>query len=131
MRVSDLEAQFSAKKRSINDLARYIGNKTDDLANYCLLLGAGASVTSGIRPASELIKEWRKEICGELGMPSSSSAEDQIELLKTKASSWYDPNKEYSSLFERRFDLQRQRRVFVESEVAVKYLLSVMRISLH
>ncbi|MEO6280783.1 MAG: SIR2 family protein [Roseateles sp.] len=53
-------------------------------------------------------------------MTDKLSEANQVELLRQRGSTWYDPAHEYSSLFERRFDLQRQRRVFVESEVAGK-----------
>ncbi|MGN7837678.1 SIR2 family protein [Stenotrophomonas sp. 22385] len=40
--------------------------------------------------------------------------------MTKEESSWYISTKEYSSLFERRFDLPRQRRMFIEAEVADK-----------
>lgn len=120
MKFEELENQFSAKKRTLNDLSRFISNKSDDHANYCLLLGAGASVSSGVRAASTLIKEWRREISIEMGADKDLNQDQQIDFLKKNQGSWFDVNKEYSSLFERRFDLQRQRRVFVEREVSGK-----------
>lgn len=120
MRTADLFEQFASKQRNVSDLARYIKNRTDEHSNYCLFLGAGCSVTSGIRPASALVTEWRQQTAIELGLPPGSTLEEQINFLREKGSAWYDPAREYSSLFERRFDLQRQRRVFVESEVAGK-----------
>lgn len=42
------------------------------------------------------------------------------EYLKKFHGNWYDVSREYSSLFEKRYDLQRQRRMFVEKEVAGK-----------
>ncbi|WP_234191828.1 SIR2 family protein [Pseudacidovorax sp. NFM-22] len=120
MKFHDLRKQFSSKERSIQDLARFIKNRTDHNPNYCLLMGAGCSITSGIRSAAELVKTWREQSCSEYGMQLPANEEEQKEFLRGKASEWYDVNKEYSSLFERRFDLQRQRRVFVESEVAGK-----------
>lgn len=120
MKFEELENQFLSKKRNLNDLSRFISNKSDDHSNYCLLLGAGASVSSGVRTASTLIKQWRKEISTEMGADTNLNEIQQIEFLKNNQGSWYDLNKEYSSLFERRFDLQRQRRVFVEREVSGK-----------
>lgn len=53
----------------------------------------------------------------ELGF-SESDPEKQKDYLKRTQTDWYDPSKEYSSLFERKYDLQRQRRIFVEKEVS-------------
>lgn len=44
----------------------------------------------------------------------------QKQFLKENHGNWYDPSKEYASLFEKKFDLPRQRRMFVEREVADK-----------
>jgi len=123
MKFEDIAKQLPNKRRTLNDLARFIKTKSDDVPNYSLFLGAGCSITSGIRSAEKLIKIWRKEICESLPDVdgySKDTESDQIEYLKDWCSDWYDPNKEYSSLFERRYDLQRQRRMFVESEVANK-----------
>lgn len=45
---------------------------------------------------------------------------EERDFLRTREGGWYDPAKEYSSLFEKRYDLQRQRRMFVEAEVGGK-----------
>lgn len=119
MKISDISSQLGGKRKSVKDLARFIKNRNDDNPNYTLLLGAGCSITSGIRSASELIREWRTDLCKERGY-NEESTELQIDFLKTKESEWYDPSREYSSLFERKYDLQRQRRIFVEKEVANK-----------
>ena len=63
MNIDDLEKQLFAKKRSIADLARFISNRTDNNPNYTLLLGAGCSISSGIRSAGELIIDWRNDLC--------------------------------------------------------------------
>ena len=119
MKISDISGQLSGKKKTVTDLARVIKNRNDDNPNYTLLLGAGCSITSGIRSASELIKEWRSEVCLEKNF-SGTEVSEQIDYLKKNESDWYDSTKEYSSLFERKYDLQRQRRIFVEKEVANK-----------
>ena len=46
------------KRRTIDDLIRYIRTCTEGNPNYLLLLGAGCSITSGIRGAMELIGAW-------------------------------------------------------------------------
>jgi len=121
MKFEELCNQLPAKRRSVDDLVRFVGTRTDDNPNYSLLLGAGCSVTSGIRSAGALIAAWRKEICSKLpgGLTAAGESEEaQRHFLKSHHSDWYDPNKEYACLFERRYDLQRQRRMFVESEVS-------------
>ena len=123
MKFQELIQQLPTKQRSIYDLVRFVQTRTDDNANYNLLLGAGCSVNSGIRSASELTSIWRAEVLDSFAEGrtiKSQSVDEQRQYLKAKHSDWYDPSREYSSLFERRYDLQRQRRMFVESEVSKK-----------
>lgn len=114
----------SNKRRQVNDLSRFVSTRTDSNPNYTLLLGAGCSVTSGVRSGAELSSIWRRELySSEIKKNSGNfdeSADAQRAYLKQYCSSWYDPSREYSSLFERKFDLQRQRRMFVEAEVSGK-----------
>ena len=110
--------ELEHKVRSVSDLIRYISNTTHILdnnhnstyPNFSLLLGSGASVTSGIRSGGQLINDWKEEIKKEENI-------DDIDQYLSNLS-WFDSANEYSSLFENRFDLQRQRRIFVEKEVA-------------
>ena len=54
------------KKKSVNDLIRFILNRSEKAAsNFSIFLGAGASITSGVRSGQELIQEWEKEILEE------------------------------------------------------------------
>lgn len=117
MVMSSLDEKIASKKRTIKDLASYIEIRSGNNPNYSLFLGAGASVTSGISPATKLVDEWRKElyeIHSHLNYESKSAAKT---YLTEKQSSWYNPSNEYSSLFEKKFDLPAQRRRFVESQV--------------
>lgn len=109
----------SGKRRTVKDLVQFVKTRTDGVANYALLLGAGASATSDIRTAGRLIDEWRQEIY-------LSLCKDPLEPYEVKKakdwlwhheSHWYSPQREYSCLFEKKFDLPRQRRMFVEQEV--------------
>src|SRR5690606_33760502 len=102
------------------DLSRFVGARAGGTANYSLLLGAGCSVTSGIRSASALIDQWRQEIYARLQPGVTYEPEAAIEYLTRNHAVWYNPQREYSSLFEKNFDLPRQRRMFVEQEVAGK-----------
>ncbi len=115
MNVEELGKQLQSKRRTAQDLARFISTRTDYNPNYTVLLGAGCSITSGVRSASELTKVWRDELC-----PGITDIENQRQYLKQNCGNWYDPNREYSSLFEKKYDLQRQRRMFVEKEVSGK-----------
>ena len=118
------------KQRTIKDLIRFIKNvsyrnadKHLPTPNFSILLGAGASVTSGIRSGQDLIMQWKSDIYKDLNDVSTLS-EQTAEQINTYFDSthmdWYDKSNPYSSLFEKQFDLQRQRRIFVEKEVANK-----------
>lgn len=111
------------KKRTVTDLIRFIGNtaESDDkesikTPNYSLLLGAGASVTSGVRSGQTLVWEWKKEVYEELNKNEEISLDDFF--MPGKAPSWYEEVNSYAALFENRYDLQRHRRMFVEREVS-------------
>jgi hypothetical protein len=110
------------KRRSLTDLTEFVKTRTGSVSNYTLLLGAGASVTSGIKAATTLVEEWRREIyhrlCTSPIDPYDSDAARQ--WLSQQFPEWYSAHKEYSSLFEKKFDLPRQRRMFVEQQVADK-----------
>ena len=77
---------------------------------FCFL-GAGASITSGVRSGQELIKTWEKEI-----MEEENVSPDERDSFFSKEQNllWYDRANPYASLFEKRYDLQRQRCLFVE-----------------
>lgn len=123
MNFEEFSRELSNKRRYVSDLSRFISTRTDHNPNYTLLLGAGSSVSSGIRSASSLVDLWREELykifAGDRAS-SGATVEVQREFLKATQGNWYDLAREYSSLFEKRFDLQRQRRMFVEMEVAGK-----------
>ena len=114
------------KRKTISDLIRYIGNTADETGdsgrmktpNFSILLGSGASVTSGIRSGQTLINAWKKEVFEESVNNKGLSFE---EFYATgNAPDWYEESNAYSTLFENRYDLQRHRRMFVEREVAGK-----------
>ena len=117
---------LSHKRKTVSDLIRFIGNTTEYLEspervntpNYSILLGAGASVTSGIRSGQTLRDEWKKEIYEESDKKDDISLEDFFN--SNNSPDWYEENNAYSALFENRYDLQRHRRMFVEHEVAGK-----------
>jgi tetratricopeptide (TPR) repeat protein/NAD-dependent SIR2 family protein deacetylase len=112
--------QLQNKKRTYEDLSRFIGSRATGAPNYTMLMGAGCSISSGIRSAGELVKQWRKEVFGRLYPGQEYDEEKAREKLTREHAIWYNPAREYSSLFEKNFDLPRQRRMFVEQEVAGK-----------
>lgn len=129
-----MKKNYRIKKRSVKDLVNYVGKTPISHPNYSIFLGAGASVTSGINSGGHLVHNWRKEIyeqyCGdyyaiatENGSEACSEEDAKsraIDYLMREQGHWYNPQNEYSSLFERKFDLPSQRRRFVESLVDEK-----------
>ncbi|WP_336931153.1 SIR2 family protein [Acinetobacter tandoii] len=139
-----LKGELYNKIRTVKDISRYVDKKEDLSANYSVFLGAGASVTSNISSGGNLVEEWRKEIflseCKDINHTEILSIVDEEErrnriiheLIKLRGG-WYNPQNEYSSLFEKKFDLPSQRRKFVESLVDDKlpsigylYLISLI-----
>jgi len=124
MKIEQLRRELSYKQRSIADVVRFIKTRSDgDNPNHSLFLGAGCSVTSGVKSAGELIKQWRKEVflsCKPDCTEADYTEEKSIAYLSEQHSAWYDKRNEYASLFEKRYDLPRQRRMFIEQEVANK-----------
>ncbi|MEQ1324897.1 SIR2 family protein [Acinetobacter soli] len=133
MKFSDLkDNELKNKVRTIKDLMNYIGRTPPSHCSYNIFLGAGASVSSGIHSGANLVEEWRKEIYEQLkGENYYSNLQDEadintaaknraVEYLIRDHGVWYNPQNEYSSLFERKFDLPSQRRRFVESLVDEK-----------
>ena len=108
------------KKKSVADLIRFISNTTRDdkvTPNFSVFLGSGASVTSGVRSGQVLVNSWMDEC---IKMENKDNLTKEEYFSPSHAPEWFDPANPYSSLFEHRYDLQRQRRIFVEHEVAGK-----------
>jgi len=76
--------------------------------NFALLLGAGASVSSGIKEASQLISEWRTKHHSMYGR--GQALDDYL-----RQQVWFEKPDEYSVLFEALYDQPSQRREFIES----------------
>ncbi|HGW6474304.1 TPA: SIR2 family protein, partial [Escherichia coli] len=116
----ETKEKLVSKKRTVKDLADYIKIKSGTSPNYSFFLGAGASVTSGIKTGQELVTKWRAEIYTRLSNKEYADAEEAKKWLSKNHPDWYDQNNEYSSLFEKKFDLPSQRRRFVERQVDKK-----------
>lgn len=84
-----------------------IKRRGDGTPNFALLLGAGASISSGVKPTKKMIDEWRQQ---QYRNSKSSEAYDDW-LNKQK---WYMTPDEYATLFELTFDEPAQRRIYIE-----------------
>lgn len=115
--LDKLDKDLPNKKRDVKDLIRYINTRADDNPNYILLLGAGCSVTSGIKSGQSLTDEWRKHIYLLHNKSATYDENKAIQWLKDTQSNWYNPAREYASLFEKMYDQPRQRRMFIETIV--------------
>lgn len=117
--MTDSLEPLRGKRRSYGDLSRFLVTRTSEVPNFTLLLGAGCSVTSGVRSASELTSIWKGEVFKSANPEVENPTDEQVDqYLKAQETSWFTPSRAYSCLFERRFDLPRQRRIFIEAEVA-------------
>ncbi|WP_171262987.1 SIR2 family protein [Acinetobacter sp. ANC 4169] len=125
-----IEGELQNKVRKVKDLVDYVGKIAPSHPNYSIFLGAGASVASGIKTGGNLVNEWRRETYEKDGLDyyddldkyslverEEFAKERAIDYLIKKHGVWYNPQNEYSSLFERKFDLPVQRRRFVEDLV--------------
>lgn len=148
MKAKDLieAGELKHKIRTVKDLVNYISIKENkDTSNYSIFLGAGASKSSGISTAFELIVEWMEELYErynykkfELDESHEDNTHTRYRELKLyferEQASWFDATNPYSSLFEKKFDLAPQRRRFIEQEVDGKlpsigyaYLVSLVK----
>lgn len=122
MKASELLKEGSElhhKLRGISDLIRHIETRETDseASNYNVFLGAGCSVTSGIRPAGKLIELWMIELYQRFKSEKPASIDDARKYFEQHHSSWYNRDSAYSSLFEKVYEFAPQRRRFVEKEV--------------
>ena len=148
MKAKDLvdAGELKHKIRTVKDLVNYISIKENrETSNYSIFLGAGASRSSGISTAFELIVEWMEELYERYNHQKFETESIDGNDLNTRykelklyfereQASWFDATNPYSSLFERKFDLAPQRRRFIEKEVDEKlpsigyaYLVSLVK----
>lgn len=118
MIASELAASLKNKQKTPANIAELIRNKTGNHPNFCWFLGAGASRSSGISTAGELVEKWRREAFNELcPSPEDRDSKYMKEWLLKNEGSWYDEQSEYGCFMERKFSVPRQRRQFIELEV--------------
>jgi hypothetical protein len=120
MKASELEKKLGKKKRkTTSELKQLMKIRPDQNPNFCLFLRAGASRSSGIRTASQMVDEWRAIAYKGLSNDSQEcSAQDMKGWLTEHESEWYDEKREYSSLIEHIYPTPANRRRFIETEVA-------------
>jgi len=99
-------AEMYANKDRIH-LMNLIKKRINSTPNFALLVGGGASVSSGVKPTSQMMAEWRQQLYRQSG-----STDNFDEWLKTQ--DWYEDEEEYSILFEKLYDRPSQRRIYVE-----------------
>jgi NAD-dependent SIR2 family protein deacetylase len=49
-------------RRDVAHLINLIGKRNNTTPNFAFLIGAGASASSGIKTASQMITEWRRQL---------------------------------------------------------------------
>jgi tetratricopeptide (TPR) repeat protein len=93
--------------KSEDHLIDQIKNRNSDTANFALLIGAGASATSGVKLARDMVNEWR------LQLYKQSHTDKSLQKWLSEQE-WYEDPEEYSILFEQVFDEAPQRRNYIE-----------------
>ena len=93
--------------KSAAHLTNLIVTRNGKVPNFSLLLGSGASATSGVRTAQEMVQNWRNQLFDH----SNDRGDVQAWLQKQH---WYMNEDEYSMLFEEVYDEPSQRRVYIE-----------------
>lgn len=94
-------------KREKAHLINLISKRNNNTPNFALFIGAGASASSGIKTASQMIAEWRRQLYEQAR--SSEAFETWL-----KKQDWYKDEEEYSILFEKVYDQRSQRRNYIE-----------------
>lgn len=94
-------------RKSEEHLINLIKRRNVDTPNFALLIGAGASATSGVKLAKEMIDEWR------LQLYKQSRSKKTLEAWLADQD-WYKDPEEYSILFETIYDQAAQRRNYIE-----------------
>lgn len=94
--------------KSQEHLIDIILNRNEEIPNYALFLGAGASWNSNVKTADELVKIWREQL-----YQRNKTRMKYSTWLKKQ--SWYNTDGEYAHLFEFLYDEPSQRRDYIEN----------------
>jgi hypothetical protein len=95
-------------KKSEDHLIDLILDRNNNTPNFAILLGSGASITSGVKSSNEMIEEWRQRL-----YEQSHSKDKYSDWLSQQK--WFNSDKEYSILFEMVCDTPAQRRIYIEN----------------
>lgn len=98
---------YSHNRRSKEHVINLIKTRVDSTPEFALFLGAGASVSSGVKSAQAMISEWRQRLY------ASYKGKGQFTSW-LEAQDWYDIEDQYSRLFELVYDQPSQRRAYIE-----------------
>ena len=98
---------ITSNEKTVEHLMHLILTRNGNVPNFSLLLGSGASITSGVRTAVGMINEWRM-----LFYSRSNDGDSYQEWLKKQR--WFNHEDEYSILFEMVYDQPSQRRIYIE-----------------
>ena len=93
--------------KTAQHLMHLITTRNKDVPNFSLLLGSGASSTSNVLTATEMIERWRRML-----FSRSNGDKGYNEWLAYQP--WFEHEDEYSILFETVYDQPSQRRVYIE-----------------
>ena len=96
-----------SNKKTAEHLMHLIVTRNGDIPNFSVLLGSGASSTSGVQTAQGMIDEWHSLLF------TRSKSDDDYQTWLTNQD-WFNHEDEYSILFEKIYDQPSQRRVYVE-----------------
>jgi len=100
----------SWNERDIDLLINTILTREDSVPNFALLLGSGASITSSVDSADEMINDWRRALYRRSGTPRKYT-----EWLDEQP--WHNNDDEYAILFELMYDQPPLRRTHIENRL--------------
>jgi tetratricopeptide (TPR) repeat protein len=100
----------SHNERSQEHLLHQIAMRSHNIPNFSLFIGAGASYTSGVKTAKEMMEEWAHHLY---------NLERKIGKTEKPYNDWlidqdWDDEEKYSVLFEKVYDQKPQRRNYIE-----------------
>lgn len=94
-------------RKTTGHLLHLVTNRNFDVPNFALLLGSGASVTSKVKSAEDMIDDWRR-------VRHQREGGEQKYYSWIRNQIWFGHDDEYSILFESIYDQPSQRRVVIE-----------------
>ena len=95
------------QRRDARHLATQVITRNGDVPSYALLLGSGASVSSGVKTAEQMVMDWQSRL-----FQRADTTQRFFEWIADQP--WYGATDEYGKLFELMHDLPSQRRIVVE-----------------